>query len=181
MSLLVEMVMDGRVDGDKFPQTSHPPKSKHGPLSSSKWPLFMVCKQTTVRQRVWILGSIVEPAAGKAPIALPFISKNSIKERRELVVQDHKGRQIGDIRKAWSNATKVAVQLAAAKGIKLNFDGVTPHTLKHTAITWALQNGANTWDTAGYFSTSIETIEKVYAHHSPDHQKSAAEALNRRK
>ncbi len=57
---------------------------------------------------------------------------------------------------------------------------MTPHTLKHTAITWALQRGATMWDVAGYFGTSIETIERVYAHHAPDHMKSAVDAMNRR-
>jgi integrase len=57
---------------------------------------------------------------------------------------------------------------------------ITPHVLKHTAITWALQKGATIWDAAGYFDTSTATIEKVYGHHSPDHQSSAVEAVNRR-
>jgi hypothetical protein len=51
MALRIEMVVNRSVDGDEFLQTSHPPKSKHGPLSSSKW-------------LVRILGSIIKPAAG---------------------------------------------------------------------------------------------------------------------
>jgi len=127
----------------------------------------------------------LETAKRQRPARLPprYLSYLRIqsKNNRRMIVQDHKGHQIGDIRKGWANATQIAIELAAAKGIKINFDGVTPHTLKHTAITWALQNGATTWDTAGYFSTSIETIQKVYGHHSPDHQKTAVAALNRRK
>lgn len=57
---------------------------------------------------------------------------------------------------------------------------VTPHTLKHTAITWALQNGASIWDAAGFFATSPETIERVYGHHSPEFQASAVRAIERR-
>nr|WP_321509435.1 site-specific integrase [uncultured Celeribacter sp.] len=58
---------------------------------------------------------------------------------------------------------------------------VTPHTLKHTAITWALQNGVSIWEAAGYFATSPETIEKVYGHHAPDFMQSAKEAIERRR
>lgn len=99
---------------------------------------------------------------------------------KRYVVQDHKGRRLGDIRKGWARAIELAPQLAAKKQIQIDLSGVTPHTLKHTAITWALQNGAKIWDAAGYFSTSVETLEKVYGHHSPDHQKTAVDALNRR-
>lgn len=64
-----------------------------------------------------------------------------------------------------------------------NFDGRPAgrdtHTLKHTAITWALQNGASVWDCAGYFGSSAETIERTYGHHSPDFQSSAVEAMER--
>ena len=37
MAFLVEVVMDRGVDGDEFLQTSHAPKSMHGPFSSSEW------------------------------------------------------------------------------------------------------------------------------------------------
>ena len=50
MALLVEVVMEGRINGDGFLQTSHLPKPEHGPFSSSK---------TQVR----ILSAIVQPAA----------------------------------------------------------------------------------------------------------------------
>lgn len=38
----------------------------------------------------------------------------------------------------------------------------TPHSLKHTAITWAIQGGASVADAAGFFATSIEIIERKY-------------------
>ena len=58
-----------------------------------------------------------------------------------------------------------------------NLQAVTPHTLKHTAITWAMQNGVTTWEAAGFFATSQETIEKVYGHHSPGFMESARRAM----
>lgn len=55
-----------------------------------------------------------------------------------------------------------------------------PHVLKPTAITWAMQRGAAIRDAAGYFSTSAETIEKTYGHHSPNQQLTAVQAMDRR-
>jgi len=85
---------------------------------------------------------------------------------RRFVVED-RGARVGDIRKAWAHACEIA-----------GLDDVTPHTLRHTAITWTLQRGARIWDVAGYFGASVETIERTYGHHSPFHQESAVEALN---
>lgn len=82
---------------------------------------------------------------------------------------EFKGARVGNVKRAFNTAVSNA-----------KLDGVTPHTLKHTAITWALQNGASVWDAAGFFSTSAETIEKVYGHHSPSHQESALRAVERR-
>jgi len=99
---------------------------------------------------------------------------------RKYVVQDHRGNRVADIRKGWANAKAMAEAMARKNGVVIDLSDVTPHTLKHTAVTWALQSGATIWDAAGYFATSVDTIERVYGHHSPDHQKSAVEAINRR-
>ncbi len=56
----------------------------------------------------------------------------------------------------------------------------TPHTLKHTAITWAIQRGASIPDAAGFFATSADTIERTYWHLSPHYQAGAVEALERK-
>lgn len=99
---------------------------------------------------------------------------------RRYVVEDCRGGRVGDIKNGWKGACMKAMSLAAKKNIILDLSDVTPHTLKHTAITWTLQKGATIWDTAGYFSTSPATIEKVYGHHSPHHQKTAVDAGNRK-
>lgn len=81
----------------------------------------------------------------------------------------YQGARVGDIKRAFAKAVKAS-----------KIDHCTPHTLKHTAITWALQNGASVWDAAGFFATSPETIEKVYGHHSPSHMDSARKAVENR-
>ena len=87
---------------------------------------------------------------------------------------------VADIRKGWPRALDLGMKLAAEKGLQIDLTGITPHVLKHTAVTWALQRGATIWDAAGYFSTSAETIQRVYGHHSPQWQSSAVEAMDRR-
>lgn len=56
-------------------------------------------------------------------------------------------------------------------------EGVTRHTLKHTAITWLMQRGVPIFEVAGFTETSQETIERVYAHHAPDYLEGARTAL----
>jgi len=42
------------------------------------------------------------------------------------------------------------------------FDDVTPHTLKHTAVTWAFMKGRTLEMATDFFATSRETLEEVY-------------------
>lgn len=57
---------------------------------------------------------------------------------------------------------------------------VTPHVLKHTAITWAIASGLSVEAAAEYFDTTADTIRKHYWHHSPHHQAEAIEIIGRR-
>jgi integrase len=56
-------------------------------------------------------------------------------------------------------------------------DDVTPHTLRHTAVTWAMQGGADLWEAAGFFGISVETLERVYGHHRPGSGEGIAKAI----
>lgn len=105
-----------------------------------------------------------------------------------FVVEDYQGRRVGDIRKGWARAVSIAEEMAAEKEIRINLTyetakgpaQITPHLLKHTAITWAMQRGADLWDAASFFGTSVATLEKTYGHHHPDHQSTAVEAMESR-
>jgi integrase len=55
--------------------------------------------------------------------------------------------------------------------------GVSPHTLRHTAATWLMQNGTEPWQAAGYLGMSVETLINVYGHHHPDHLADAVEKI----
>jgi integrase len=79
------------------------------------------------------------------------------------------GERIKDIKKGF----------AAARD-RVGIADVTPHTLKHTAATWLMQSGTDPWQAAGFLSTSVETLLRVYGHHHPDYQRQAAENIGKR-
>ena len=76
------------------------------------------------------------------------------------------GRPIKDIKKGF-----------AAACARAGLDGVTPHTLRHTCATWLMQAGVDKWEAAGFLAMTLDTLERNYAHHHPDHLRRAAEAL----
>ena len=84
-----------------------------------------------------------------------------------------RGQRIADLKTAWAAIVKDAVRDEASA---LDWKP-TPHSLKHTAITWAIQGGASVADAAGFFATSIETIERTYWHLSPHFQSGALAAI----
>lgn len=56
--------------------------------------------------------------------------------------------------------------------------GVTPHTLRHTAITWMMMAGVPIWEVAGIAGLSdMRQIDETYGHHTPGHLQKAASAL----
>ena len=57
---------------------------------------------------------------------------------------------------------------------------VTPHTLRHTAATWLMQNGVALWEAAGFLGMSKEILERTYGHHHPDHLKGAQRGFRKR-
>jgi len=60
-------------------------------------------------------------------------------------------------------------RIVAAAGLP----GVTPHVLRHTLATCALQRGVPIREVAGVLGDTVAMIERVYGHHSPDYLKGA--------
>ncbi|WP_407155084.1 tyrosine-type recombinase/integrase [Bradyrhizobium sp. STM 3557] len=83
------------------------------------------------------------------------------------------GRPVTSVKKAF----RTVVTLAK---IDTSIGAVVPHTLRHTAATWLMQNGTDIWDAAGYLGMTVEVLERVYGHHHPDYQADAAERITRR-
>jgi integrase len=59
-------------------------------------------------------------------------------------------------------------------------DGVTPHTLRHTATTWLLERGLSPWQAGKYVGMSAQMAETVYGHVSDDMQRETAAAIGAR-
>lgn len=72
-------------------------------------------------------------------------------------------RQVEDPHGAWRKVVEAS-----------KLKGVTKHTLRHTRATWMMQAGVPIWEAAGFLGMTVKTLERVYGHHSPDHQENAA-------
>ena len=86
-------------------------------------------------------------------------------ETRQFAIEWN-GQSVKDIKKAWAGT-------CADAGV----ENAPPHTLRHTAITWAMQGGAKIEDASGFFGVSVETLQRVYWHHHPDYQQSVHDAF----
>lgn len=62
---------------------------------------------------------------------------------------------------------------------RAGLDGVSAHTLRHTCGTWLAQQGVPLYEIAGMLGHSNERTTELYAHHHPDFQKNATDALDR--
>ena len=116
----------------------------------------------------------VDTTKKQPPVRLPPKLLAHIKrwKRRGIALRsvvEYEGKPLKSIKKAFARC-------AADAGL----EGVTPHTLRHTSITWALQGGEKIWDVADFFGVSPQVIQNVYGHHCPDRHVGVGEALQRR-
>jgi integrase len=65
---------------------------------------------------------------------------------------------------------------AAAK--RAGVSGISPHSLRHTAVTWMILAGVPMPMVARYAAMSLAMVETRYGHHSPDWLRQAAQALS---
>jgi integrase len=81
-------------------------------------------------------------------------------------VIEYKGERVKDVKTAMAAACRRA-------GVA----DVSPHVLKHTAITWMVQGRMSFEQIAKFTKTSRDMIERVYGHHSPEFVAGVSEAL----
>jgi integrase len=91
------------------------------------------------------------------------------KRRGQRFCVEWNGKPVRAIRKGFA---------AAVKDAGLGRD-VKPHTLRHTAATWLMQQGTDAWEAAGYLGMTIEMLSQRYGHHHPDHLSGARMAFGR--
>lgn len=83
----------------------------------------------------------------------------------------YRGQPVQKQRKSWAEVCKLA-------GLDAS---VTPHILRHTAVTWMMLAGNDPYDVAGYVGMSVKMLDDVYGHHHPDHQKGLASSIGRKR
>ena len=109
------------------------------------------------------------------PVRLPDRLLAHLRRWRRLGIATHavvewNGKPVRSVRKGFA---------AAVKAARLD-QQVTPHVLRHTAATWAMQNGGDLWQTAGFLGMTVQMLEDRYGHHHPDFQRQAADAITNR-
>lgn len=105
-----------------------------------------------------------QPMPDELKMFLRYLSRYGT--HKFVIHQD--GTPLGDIKKSLTTALKRA-----------RISGASTHTLKHTAITWMMQNGTDIWSAAGFSGTSVKTIEGTYGHHCPDYLEEARNSSKR--
>ena len=80
------------------------------------------------------------------------------------------GKPVKSVKTAFASAVRKS-------GLSVVNGNVSPHTLRHTAATWLMQNGADPWQASGFLGMSVKTLIETYGHHHPDFMKEAAEAI----
>lgn len=56
----------------------------------------------------------------------------------------------------------------AANAKASGLEDVTPHTIRHTAVTWLALEGVDPYEICRYAGITMPIFEEVYAHHHPD-------------
>jgi integrase len=110
-----------------------------------------------------------QPPVRVPPRLLAHARRWRDKRFARIAVVEWQGRAVKRINKAFRSACEAA---------GLGAD-VMPHTLRHTCATWLAQRGVPMWEAAGFVGMTVDTFERIYGHHHPDHQANAVNALGR--
>jgi integrase len=112
------------------------------------------------------------------PVRLPDRLLAHLRRWERLGIAKHavvewNGKPVRSVRNGFETAIEAAGLPTAGP------DKITPHVLRHTAATWAMQNGGDVWQIAGFLGMTVEMLQDRYGHHHPDFQRDAAEAVSK--
>jgi integrase len=91
--------------------------------------------------------------------------------------RDHGARYVVEYQGSPADPKKAFSALVAKTLPDVGFR-VMRHTLRHTLATWLMQRGVAKFEVGGYLGMTAETLENVYAHHSPTHQNAVDQAIS---
>jgi integrase len=87
----------------------------------------------------------------------------------KTAIVEFNGEPVKSVRKAFARSAKDA-----------GLAGVTPHVLRHTAASWAMQAGADLYKSADFLGMTVKTLQEVYGHLHPDNHKGVGDAITGR-
>jgi integrase len=108
-----------------------------------------------------------QPPARIPQKLLPWLQrwrKADLEAGRTWVISYDGKKGVGKLRRSW-DTTRTAAGLGKE---------VTPHTLRHTAVTWQMQAGVPAWEVAGWAGMTVEMIDRTYGHHHAEYQQTIA-------
>jgi integrase len=98
-------------------------------------------------------------------------------------VVEWEGGPVKSVKKAFKAACEAAglgwyeTRTQDGRDVQVFVTDVTPHTLRHTAATWLMQNGVELSKAADFCGMTEAVLRKHYYHHHPDFQADAAAAI----
>jgi integrase len=100
---------------------------------------------------------------------LPHLRRARRYQHEVGAVVTWRGRALADVQTAFDAATR-----------RVFLHDVTPHTLRHTAASWLMQDGHDPWKVGDFLAMSLTTLLKVYGHHDPEEQSAIARSHGQR-
>ena len=111
------------------------------------------------------------PTSRISPRLLAHLRRWKAMDKPGGYVVEWRGKPIMSVKTAWRQARTLA-------GVSGN---PTPHTLRHTAVTWLKQQGVSSFDVAGFTGMSEQMVERVYGKHDPEFQRDVARRIGYRR
>jgi integrase len=108
------------------------------------------------------------------PVRLPGSILTHLRRWRRLSGPDASGFVV-----EWRGEPVGRVKVGFATAVRLaNLgEGISPHTLRHSAITHMMQRGVSTYEAGGFAGMGEAVLRRHYAHHHPDHMGEAVAAM----
>lgn len=79
----------------------------------------------------------------------------------------YNGEAVKSVKKSWG-------RIRAMSGLSSK---IVPHTMRHSSITWAMQDGVRMEVVSSFYSVTMEVLQDVYWHHHPDFQSEMKEVF----
>jgi integrase len=124
---------------------------------------------------------VAEPETKKRAPSVPLADKLLAHMRRWRRLSNHQhviayqGANIENIHAGFEAACELAGLATDDPALR-----VTPHTLRHTCVSWMLAAGKSPYQVGKYVGMTAAMVERVYGHTTDDLQRETANAIGRR-